>query len=95
MFCNTAFQYESKHDEIIWIKIPKDVDLLITHGPPYEILDRVYNGKNAGSKALRQMSIMRKPKYHIFGHIHEAQGMKLLKGMTFVNVARQPTRLVF
>ena len=41
------------------------------------------------------MSLNRKPKYHIFGHIHEAQGMKKQKDIIFVNVAKQATRLLF
>ena len=40
------------------------------------------------------MSMLRKPKYHIFGHIHEAQGMQKENGITFINVAKQPTRFI-
>lgn len=68
---------------------------MITHGPPYGILDRTFKGANVGSKELRSVSLNRKPRYHIFGHIHEAQGLDIKKNITFVNVAKQPTKLIF
>ena len=33
--------------------MPKDTQLLITHGPPYGILDQGKGGKRAGSVALK------------------------------------------
>ena len=32
----------------MWSKIPKDTDILITHGPPYKILDKTITGIDAG-----------------------------------------------
>ena len=56
--------------------MPKQVDILITHCPPFGILDKANSNKNGGSKALQAISAHRKPKYHIFGHIHEGFGHK-------------------
>lgn len=52
-YCQTAFQYKPNLDEVIWSKIPKDVDILVTHCPPYGILDKSNNGKFGGSNALK------------------------------------------
>ena len=52
-FCNWAFSInpddESKQ---MWDKIPKDTDILITHGPPYKILDKTITGIDAGCTDL-------------------------------------------
>ncbi|MFN8672405.1 MAG: metallophosphatase domain-containing protein [Candidatus Sericytochromatia bacterium] len=31
-----------------WAKIPKNIDVLITHGPPYGILDKTVSSENVG-----------------------------------------------
>lgn len=58
----------------VWDQIPPNVDILVTHGPPQGILDTVegHNGlESAGCANLRKQVIERiKPKYHLFGHIH-------------------------
>jgi len=35
-----------------------------------------------------------KPKYHVFGHIHESMGVDKREGITFINAAMTPTRLL-
>lgn len=63
-----------------WDKIPEDTDVLITHGPPYGILDAVNPhpdnpGFNAGCEELLSAVYMRiRPMLHIFGHIHGSYG---------------------
>jgi Icc-related predicted phosphoesterase len=53
--------------------IPDDIDILITHSPPYGILDWNYEDKNCGSKSLLAKSrSLPKLKLMVFGHIHEA-----------------------
>lgn len=58
-------------------KIPNNIDILITHTPPYGILDKTKNDKLAGSKSLREAFFRVKPKLHVFGHIHEQGGKKV------------------
>jgi Icc-related predicted phosphoesterase len=48
--------------------------ILITHGPPKGILDRVANGLRAGSESIYRLVKEKQPIFHIFGHIHEAFG---------------------
>lgn len=60
-------------------KIPKDIDILVTHSPPYMILDENREGLYCGSLTLRyQMDVRVYPKYHFFGHIHEQHGKKIV-----------------
>ena len=56
-----------------WEKIPKNIDILVTHVPPYDVLDVTYKNKHIGSKWLRNEICNRiQPKIHIFGHNHDS-----------------------
>ena len=74
-----------------WDKIPVTTDILISHMPPYDILDR--NGDNkggikAGCKDLQRTVLERvKPRIHVFGHIHESHGTLVKDGILFINAA--------
>lgn len=71
-----------------WDLIPDDVNVLITHGPPYKILDQTERGLNVGCKLLLdRISKLANLKVHVFGHIHEASGMLEKDGVTFVNAS--------
>lgn len=74
-----------------WDMIPADTEILITHGPPYQILDFVperWGGfREVGCADLRAHIDQSKIKLHIFGHIHYAAGYRYLDGRTFVNAA--------
>lgn len=62
-----------------WALIPDDTDILVTHGPPWGILDKTYRKEHVGSKSLGlkigHMEIP--PKLWVWGHIHEAYGEDL------------------
>ena len=66
------------------LAIPKDLDFLITHGPAYGYLD-----KGLGCRNLFLSMASARPKYHIFGHVHEEglQRKAMLGGTTFLNVS--------
>lgn len=69
-----------------WAQIPVGVDLLVTHGPPYNILDRASDGNRCGCHELRRHIFDRiKPRVHVFGHIHEGHGTQQMDNITFVN----------
>lgn len=58
-----------------WALIPNDTNILVTHSPPYGILDRVeYIEENVGSPSLLERVKQIKPKIHAFGHIHQWGG---------------------
>ena len=74
-----------KYDEIIK-KIPDDTDILITHQPPYGILDFSEN-THYGDRVLLQTVMQIHPRYHLFGHIHNACGIEKGKVTIFSNAA--------
>lgn len=56
-------------------KIPDDVDILITHSPPFTIRDLIEDGKQVGSASLMAHHIQRlRPELWAFSHIHEGYG---------------------
>lgn len=78
-----------------WDMIPEDTDILVTHGPPYEILDEVlavdgtsYNlPRYVGCEELAKRVKEVKPDIHIFGHIHCAHGEKHVDGTSYYNAS--------
>lgn len=94
-FYEWAFQFD-KLDEVkgypdakrAWEMIPAGVDVLITHGPPRNILDLAPGNRNVGCPVLREHVFGRvKPQLHIFGHIHEGYGTATHHGITFANAS--------
>ena len=84
--------------------VPSDTQLLITHGPPRGILDRLDShgsdpGAHVGSLALRErVRSLPQLRAHIFGHIHSAHGTSRGGDVLFINAAicdelYQPTQL--
>jgi Icc-related predicted phosphoesterase len=69
-----------------WDQIPNELDVLITHGPPYGILDQVTPGtEHLGCEVLRRAVEEKRPRVHVFGHIHGGAGV-VDNGITrFVN----------
>lgn len=71
-----------------WKQIPTGVDVLITHGPPYGILDQTQEGDVVGCEDLLDEVVNRvKPRLHVFGHIHEGYGVAEKHGIKFVNAS--------
>jgi len=65
-----------------WRKIPAAVDILITHEAPLSILD---NGKGCPDLKIRSEVI--KPKLHVFGHVHDINGVIQQGDTLYVNAA--------
>ena len=57
--------------------IPDDIDIVVTHNPPFGILD-----ENMGSTNILNFIMKAKPKYHLFGHIHSTAGETMQFGDT-------------
>ena len=70
-----------------WQMIPKNTDILITHGPPLGILDKTTRGEAVGCEMLLKKVNEIKPKLHVFGHIHEGYGILEKENTTFVNAS--------
>lgn len=70
----------------VWDRVPDNTDVLLTHGPPFGILDLTDRGEPVGDEELREL-VLRLPqlKLHVFGHIHESYGQISNGYTTFVN----------
>ena len=87
----TAFTKKTD-DELAkkWAMIPPDIDILITHSPPYGILDTTKDGRHVGSESLREWVLGTRPnlRLHVFGHIHENGSLNIkIAGREFVNAS--------
>lgn len=52
-----------------------NVDIMLTHGPPYGLFDKVEpSGMLVGCENLLRACTRAKPRVHVFGHIHEGYG---------------------
>lgn len=79
----TAFTGNEKYMTEKCELIPDDIDILISHSPPFGILDEVegyHNGKmiNTGSYQLLEAIERVKPRLMFFSHIHEHGGKYLM-----------------
>lgn len=97
----TFYTNGDKEAKNAWKGMPKDTDILLTHGPPFGILDEVKRfpnrgqtyredeeiiwRENVGDKMLLDKVNKVKPKYHAFGHVHEGYGIFEGKDTTFIN----------
>jgi Icc-related predicted phosphoesterase len=62
-------------------------DILLTHTPPYGILDQVSVDEHVGCEELIKAVAIVRPRLHIFGHIHEGYGRYRVDKTLFVNAA--------
>jgi len=87
-FMPGSFQYEdSKGAEAIYKRVPRDTEILLTHTPPYGVLDWTRRGEHVGCKTLAAtLGELERCKLHVFGHIHEARGAFLHQGEDRVSV---------
>lgn len=89
-FHNWAFNLPRNGEELenVWANIPEDTDILITHSPPYGIMDDTpMTGGSVGCEKLLERLAIVKPKIHIFGHIHSARSAMVKNGTVFVNAS--------
>lgn len=91
-FCDWAWNvHRGARIKRYWDAIPAETDILITHGPPYGILDGVKMVgdyiESVGCQDLAERVLEVKPKYHIFGHVHEGFGQQTLSGTTYINAS--------
>ena len=75
-FCNWAFNLDRGAPlKEKWDRIPKDTDILITHGPSYKNCDTLSElgsqpGEHIGCRELRSAILRVNPLMHVCGHIH-------------------------
>jgi Icc-related predicted phosphoesterase len=71
-----------------WNMIPAGTDILITHGPPFGILDTITSSdEHLGCEELAVAVQRVRPKLHMFGHIHSGHGESEQDGIRYVNAS--------
>lgn len=80
-----AFSLERDALNEKWADIPKNTDILVTHGPPYCKLDYTIHKTYVGDERLRWYVKSVAPSAHLFGHIHEDYGIAYNQNTYFFN----------
>ncbi|MFK7772632.1 MAG: metallophosphatase domain-containing protein [Saprospiraceae bacterium] len=70
-----------------WDSIPEQTQILITHQPPYSILDLTPSFISRGEKGLLEKVKQVQPKVHLFGHIHASYGKIEIDNTLFLNAS--------
>jgi Icc-related predicted phosphoesterase len=88
MFNDWSFMRYDNDLKEIWADIPLETKILLTHAPPFGILDQVLpRDESQGSRTLKDRVKKVHPYIHLFGHIHESYG-KYTDGKTdYYNVS--------
>lgn len=80
---------QGNFDDVV-SKLPTDLEILITHAPPFGMLDA--EGSHYGSRALNRymnerLYVWSRLRAHFFGHVHMARGSRNEGGILFSNAA--------
>jgi hypothetical protein len=88
-----AFALHAQHLQQVWAQIPDDTEILVTHSPPYGVLDEGRGQSRLGDPELlrwyhqRQAAGASLPLLHVFGHCHEGYGFCRTASTLLVNAA--------
>jgi len=63
--------------------IPQNIDILVTHSPPFGYNDG--ESMHSGCVILLEHVERVKPKFHVYGHVHEGYGIKTNGTTIFIN----------
>ncbi|KAK5018271.1 hypothetical protein LTR16_001655 [Cryomyces antarcticus] len=55
------------------------IDIMVTHGPPFDRLDRTDTDDSVGCPHLLRATMRARPRLHCFGHIHEGWGAERVR----------------
>ena len=88
-FCGWAFNLPRGSEcRRVWKRIPEDVDVLVTHGPPLGRGDLCTGGNRAGCvDLLEEIQTRIKPRVHVAGHVHEGFGVSYDGITSYVNAS--------
>lgn len=95
-FCNWAWnKHRGEQIQPYWDAIPVETQVLITHGPPYGILDQTTcadgtprEDRLGCSQLLKRTKEIKGLELHFFGHIHAQGGRQLHEeGVSYYNAA--------
>ncbi len=87
------FNLDEEKLEKQYSTVPKDIDIFISHAPPFGIFDEVPRKgpadfmEHTGSVSLRNKVLEIQPKLFVCGHIHCSPGICKIDKTTFANVS--------
>lgn len=84
MFMEDCITDRQSHN---YSQIPDNIDVLITHSPPFGILDYDDGFHYGSEELLSRLSAIHKLKAHLFGHIHAQHGVDIRNSTVFSNGA--------
>ncbi len=93
-----AASYDWSVDVTYWKMIPENLEVLVSHGPPFGVLDKSHpSAAHLGCEELAKTVDQIKPRLHVFGHIHGGHGSSTGIETRFVNasVVNEAYRLVY
>jgi uncharacterized protein len=84
-FFGIGRDFSKQTDMIDEKKLIDETCVVVSHEPPYGAQDKVFLGKHAGSKTLRDIVEKYKPRLWLCGHIHENPGFDKIDNTIIVN----------
>lgn len=85
-YLDFVFQVQLRDASAMWAQIPADTQVLVTHGPPQGIGDAMRDGHIGCPELLARVQQVR-PRYHVYGHVHEGAGVRQHGPTTFMNAS--------
>lgn len=76
-----------------WSLVPEDTNVLITHVPPFSVLDKSSRGLTLGCPHLAEAVARVRPDVHCFGHVHHSAGIVREAATLFINASSVNSRL--
>lgn len=89
-FCGWAFNRTNEQLHRYWSNIPKDINILVNHSVPFNVLDYVPRSKyNAGDTVIHHyLNDFKELKAYIGGHLHYQGGQTtLINNVLYVNAS--------
>jgi len=89
VFMDWAFNLPRRGERLkqVWGQVPEGTDVLISHGPPHQILDTVPKSTFLGCEVLRSRISELRPKLCVFGHIHHSWGAVQAPSTLLINAS--------
>lgn len=87
-FMQWAFMATEEKLAAMYSTIPDDTQLLVTHGPPFGMMDPGFREEHVGSVALlERIPHLPELRLAVSGHLHQGRGVTQENGVTFVNAS--------
>eukprot|EP01125_Pyxidicula_operculata_P014724 TRINITY_DN4939_c0_g1_i3.p1 TRINITY_DN4939_c0_g1~~TRINITY_DN4939_c0_g1_i3.p1 ORF type:complete len:130 (-),score=23.47 TRINITY_DN4939_c0_g1_i3:20-409(-) len=80
-----AFNLKEDIMKEVWERLPSDIDILVTHGPPKGHRATTHKNEDIGDIHLANAVKRIKPAVHVFGHVHTGYGKSRTENTWYLN----------